>query len=213
LLFSNSFLCLETIIEKINTGIIYLSIPEPRLQLVKPQQSLDYKYQIEQDFARHYRDFHDEEYNQYQISYEKLYKTVLQSMFNTIDINEEIIQIKHSIKYTEELLPIFIQNHKLAKREKKILYNMTTKTWQKFDECIQNEINIQYQLEQLKNEHQQLLKIKIQQENYQTFSLQCHQLNNEITYLKRGLLFLQKISSIHPLFSYIEIHQLHEYKR
>jgi hypothetical protein len=177
---------------------------------------LDYKYQIEQDFSLRYRDFRDEEFHhtdadRYKISYENLYKNVLQSIFKTIDINEEITQIKYSIKHTQEILPIFIQNHKLAKREKKILYNIVTKTWQKFDECIQNEINVQYQLEQLKNEHQRLLKIKIQQEKYQKFYLEFHQLNNEITYLKRGLLL--KILSINSFFSYLEIQQLHEYKR
>jgi hypothetical protein len=91
--------------------------------------------------------------------------------------------------YKNEILPILIHNHKLAKREKKILYNIVTKIWEKFDERIQNEINVQYQVEQIKKEHQELVNIKIKQEQYQTFYLKLFEIKNDITYLKRGFLF------------------------
>jgi hypothetical protein len=187
--------------DKINTGIVYLPLPEPRLQLVKPQQSSDYKHQITQDFSIRYPYLNNEELNEifdhiqqtdanrYKINYENLYKNVLQSLLKNLDINEEILQIKTSIKYQNELLPILIHNHKLAKREKKILYNIVTKTWQIFDERIQNEINVQYQLEQIKKEHQDLLNIKIKHEQYQTFYVQLHEIKNDITYLERGFHF------------------------
>jgi hypothetical protein len=187
--------------KNINTGIIYLSLPEPRLQLVKPQQSFDYKHQIEQDFYIRYRYLNNDELNQlfynikpndanrYRINYENLYKNLLESILKNIDINEELVQIKYSIKYQNEILPILIHNHKLAKREKKILYHIITKTWQIFDERIQNEINVQYQLEQIKKEHQNLINIKIKQEQYQTFCVKLHDINNDITDLKRGFSF------------------------
>ncbi|CAF4151796.1 unnamed protein product, partial [Adineta steineri] len=191
----------------INTGIIYLPIPEPRLQLAKPQQSLDFKHQTEQDFYIRYQYINDDDLNyllnniqendanRYKLSYHHLYQSVFQSILNSMDLNEEIIQLKHSIIYQNEILPILINNHKLAKREKKILYNISRKSWQKFDECIQSEVNIQYQLEQIKKEHQNLKNLKIKQEQYQTFYLKLHEINNDTTQLKR------------------EIQQLHDYKR
>ncbi|CAF1044141.1 unnamed protein product [Adineta steineri] len=184
----------------INTGIIYLPLPEPRLQLAKPQQSLDFKHQTEQDFYTRYQYINDEDLNyllnniqendanRYKLSYHHLYQSVFQSILNSIDLNEEIIQLKHSIIYQNEILPILINNHKLAKREKKILYNISRKSWQKFDECIQSEVNIQYQLEQIKKEHQNLKNLKIKQEQYQTFYLKLHEINNDTTQLKRDQL-------------------------
>jgi hypothetical protein len=184
----------------INTGIIYLPLPEPRLQFVKPQQSFDFKHQIEQDFYIRYRCINNDEFDQmfnnikendasrYKISYHHLYESVLKSILNSIDLNEEISQVKHSILYENEILPVLIHNHKLAKREKKFLYNVVTKVWQKFDECIQSEVNVQDQLEQIKKEHQALINMKIKQEQYQTFYFKSHEINNEIIHLKRGLL-------------------------
>jgi hypothetical protein len=161
---------------------------------------LDVKHQIEEDFHVRYRYLNNEELNQifyninrtdanrYINSYHNLYKTLLQSIVKTIDMNEEISQIKHSIIYENEVLPILIHNHKLANREKKILYNLVTKTWRKFDERIQNEIHVQYQVEQIKTEHQDLTNMKIKQEQYRTFYFKLHQINNDITHLKRGFL-------------------------
>jgi len=181
-----------------NTGIIYLPLPEPQFQLIKPEQSFNSKYQIEQDFSLRYQYLNKDKLNEifhhidetnanrYRINYEKLYKNLRESLLKNFDINEEILQIKHSIKYQDEILSILIHNHKLAKREKKILYHIITKTWKIFDECIQNEIYRQYQLEQIKNEHQNLINIKIKQEKYQTFYLQLHEIQNDITNLKRG---------------------------
>jgi hypothetical protein len=47
-----------------NTGIIYLPLPEPRLLLVKPQHSFDFKHQIEQDFYIRYRYLNNDELNE-----------------------------------------------------------------------------------------------------------------------------------------------------
>jgi hypothetical protein len=184
----------------INTGILYLPLPEARLQLVKPQQSLDFKHQIEEDFRIRYQYLNNKELNKlfsnmnttdanrYINSYKYLYKSLLQSILNNIDITEEISEIKHSIIYKNEILPILIHNHKLANSEKKILYNIVTKTWQKFDEGIQNEINVQLQLEQIKTEHKHLTNMKIKQEQYQTFYFKLHQINNDINHLKKGFI-------------------------
>jgi len=181
--------------EKIfNTGIIYLPIPEPQLQLVKPQQSFNSKQQIEQDFSIRYQYLTNDELNhnhenRYRIYYENLYKNVLESILKNFDLNEEILQIKNSIKYQNEILPILIHNHQLAKREKNILYHIITKTWQIFDQCIQNEINIQYQLEQIKIEHQHLINIKIKQEKYQTLYIKLNEINHDVIHLKKGFDF------------------------
>ncbi|CAF3537360.1 unnamed protein product [Rotaria sordida] len=187
------------ITRNINTRINYLSLPEPRLQLVKHQQLLDFKNQIEQDFSIRFRYMNDNELNQifsninkndtnrYIRSYHYLYQCALESTLKCVDINEEISQIKYLIIYKNEILPILIHNHKLAKQEKKILYNIVTKTWKKFDKRIQNEINVEYQLEQLKEEHQNLINMKIKQEQCQTFYLQLHNINNDVTHLKREI--------------------------
>ena len=208
----------------IDTGITYLPLPEARLQLVKPQQSLDLKHQIEEDFRIRYQYLNNEELNKifsninttdtnrYINSYQYLYKTLLQSILNTIDINEEISEIKHSIIYTNEILPIIIHNHKLANREKKILYNIVTKTWQRFDEGIQNETNVQFQLEQIKNEHKYLTNMKIKQEQYQTFYFKLHQINNDIHHLKKGFI-LSHIKLFFRNFYFVEIQQLLNSKR
>ncbi|CAF2745505.1 unnamed protein product [Rotaria sp. Silwood2] len=201
----------------INTGIIYLSLPEPRLQLVKHEQLLGFKHQIEQDFSIRFRCMNDNELNQmfsninendtnrYKNSYHYLYQCVLESTLKCIDINEEISQIKHLITYKNELLPILVHNHKLAKQEKKILYNIVTKTWKKFDERIQNEINVEYQLEQLKEEHQNLTNMKIKQEQCQTFYFKLHNINNDVTHLKREI---QQLSGYKPVYQILNIIQL-----
>jgi len=172
-----------------NTGIIYLTLPEQQLQFVKPEKSFYSKQQIEQDFSIRYQYLTNDE-NQYRINYENLYKNVLELILKNFDLNEEILQIKHSINYQNEILPILIHNHKLAKQEKKILYNIITKIWQIFDQRIQNEINIQNQLEQIKIEHQHLINIKIKQEQYQIFYIKLNEINNDITNLKRGFFHL-----------------------
>ncbi|CAF5089191.1 unnamed protein product, partial [Rotaria sp. Silwood1] len=187
------------ITRNINTGIVYLSLPEPRLQLVKHEQLLDLKHQIEQDFSVRFRYMNDNELNQmfsninendsnrYINSYHYLYQCALESTIKCIDINEEISQIKHLITYKNEISAILIHNLESAKKEKKILYNIVTKTWKKFDERIQNEINSEYQLEQLKEEHQNLTNMKIKQEQCQTFYFKLHNINNDVTHLKREI--------------------------
>ena len=172
----------------INTGIVYLLLPEKQFQLVKPQQSLDYKSQLE----LHFHHFTDDDFSptnaqRYKTSYANLHQQVLQSIMNVIGLNEEIMQIKHSIKYNNEVFPILLQNHKLAKREKKILYQILTTTWQRFDERLQDEIAVQNQLEQTKKEHQHFFKMKIQQEQYLKYSLQIDQIHDQIIDLKHGL--------------------------
>lgn len=186
----------------INTGIIYVSLPEPQLEHIKPEQSLDYKHQIQQDFSIRYRYFNQEEFNEishhinentanyYRVNYKNLYENLFQSLIKNLDINEEILQIKHSLKYQNEIYPLLIHNHKLAKREKKILYHFITEIWQNFDKNIQNEINLQYQLKQIKDQHEYLINMKIKQEQYQRFYLKIHEIKNEITYLKQGFLFV-----------------------
>ncbi|UJR25695.1 hypothetical protein I4U23_007046 [Adineta vaga] len=183
----------------IDTGITYLPLPEPRLQLVKPRQSIDYKYQLEQDFRVRYQNINENELNQilynidanvahrYKISYQHLCESLLSSILRIVDLDEEILQVKHSILYQNEILPTLLHNHKLAKREKKILYNLATKTWHKFDQCIQNEINVQYQLKQIQEEHENLLNIKIKQEQYQRFYFEIQEINNEIIYLQKEI--------------------------
>ena len=180
----------------IHTGIVYLSIPDQPLQLVQSRQSIDYKSQIEHDLSVRYQQFTDEDFPQlnafdaqrYQRSYENLHEQVLQSIYKIIDLNDEILRVKHSIKYNTDILPILIQNHKLAKREKKILYEILTTTWQRVDQCIQTELNIQHQLEQIQREHQHFLQMKIQQEKSRQIALFIEQINDDIIDLEYGLL-------------------------
>lgn len=177
----------------INTGIVYLQLPEKQFQLIKPQQSLDSQSQIE----LHFHPFTDEDFHhlnptdaqRYKTSYENLHRQVRQSIMKVIDLNEEILQIKHSIKYNNEVFPILLHNHKLAKREKKILYQILTTTWQRFDERMHDEITIQNQLEQTRKEHQYFFKMKIQQEQYLKYSLDIDQIHNQIIDFKHGRIF------------------------
>ncbi|CAM4884408.1 unnamed protein product [Rotaria socialis] len=187
------------ITRNVDTGITYLSLPAPKFQLVKHQQLFDAKHQCEQDFFIRFRLMTDDELdeifsnlnehdaNRYINSYQYLYQCVLKSILRDVDLNEEISQIKHEITYQNAILPILMQNHKLAKRERKILYNIVTKSWRKFDERIQNEINVQHQFEQLKSEHQDLTNMKIKQEHYQTFYSQLHDTNINVMHLKREI--------------------------
>ena len=128
----------------------------------------------------------DVDANRYIASYRYLYQGTLDSLLKSIELNEEILQIKHAISYQNEILPILRHNQRLAKQEKKKLYDMVTRSWKKFDERIQKEINVQYQLEHLKKKHQDLTHTKIKQERYQTLGFKLHDTNNNITRLKSG---------------------------
>lgn len=197
----------------INTGITYLSLPEPRLQFVKHQQSHDFKSQIKQDFLIRFRQINDEELNEmfsnmnkndanrYITSYQYLYQYLWESTLKSIDINEEIIKLKHAIEHQNEILPVLMENRRLAQEEKKILYRIVTKTWRKFDERMQNEINTQNQLEKSKLEHQDLTKMKIKQEKFQRYYSQLQDMNIDIIHLKRGFyLFHIKDSMLESCF-------------
>ncbi|CAF0760815.1 unnamed protein product [Adineta ricciae] len=199
----------------INTGITYLPLPELRLQLAKPQQTLDYKHQIEQDFYARYRHMDENEFDEilgnideyrarhFKSNYRRLYENLLLSILRSVDFDDEILRIKHALLYNSELLPILNHNHKLAKREKRILYNLTTKTWQKFDECIQSEIYMQYQLKQCKQEHESLLQMKIKQEQHQKFALELQEMSIELIYLRK------EIQQLHDVKYQLEM-ELHE---
>ena len=121
--------------------------------------------------------------------------------------------MKHAITHKDELLPILAHNRRLAKQEKKILYHLVTKSWQKFDERLQTEMHTQSQVEQVQQDHGRLVKRKIEQERHQALRSKVDEIHSDLVLLQRGLHSVSSICGFWVPQSFLEIQQLHTYKR
>lgn len=173
---------------EIKTGIHYLTIPEPSIQLIPSSNVIERNlYLSADDLNQCINHLADEDQIRYRLAYENLVRFFHESFESNLYLNDEIQRLKHSIKYLNEIFPIFHQNHRLAKKEKKIFYEILTNIWQRFDKNIQNEIYCQYQLEEMQNERDVLLKKKVQQEYYQSCEMQIEKLNQDIVDLQQEI--------------------------
>jgi len=172
----------ESRLFEIKTGIHYIPIPEPSIQLIQPLYEIKRDLSLSNDELDRLTDS-----IRYRLAYEHLSKMLQDSIENHVYLTNEVIRLKYSIKYTEEILPIFIHNHKLAEKEKKIFYEFLKSTWQKFDTNIQNEIHLQYQLDQMQRDQDDLIRKKCQQEQSKIYANQIQDLNQQILFLKRDI--------------------------
>lgn len=101
--------------------------------------------------------------------------------------------MKHAITHKDELLPTLVHNRRLAKQEKKILYNLVTKSWQKFDERLQTEMHTQSQVQQVQDDHERLVKRKIDQERHQALCSKIDDIHKDLVLLQRGLHYVSSI--------------------